>query len=169
MTIRSATSKDAAACAAIYAPYVVETAISFEEAPPPAEQMAERIAAAHAWLVAESGDGAVAGYAYGSPHAERAAYRWTADVAIYLAPAHHRRGLGRALYEELFARLRDGGLCMLCAGVTLPNPASERLHLALGFEEVGTYRRIGYKLGAWHDVRWYQLDLRPGEHRPPPG
>ena len=169
MSIRPATEEDAAACAAIYAPYVAETAISFEATPPSAEQMAERIAAAHAWLVAEESDGAIAGYAYGSRHKERDAYRWTADVAIYLAAAHHRRGVGRALYGELFASLRDRGLRMLCAGVTLPNPASEGLHLALGFEEVGVYRHVGYKLGAWHDVRWYQLDLRPGNDGPPAG
>ncbi len=168
MTIRSATPEDGTACAAIYAPYVEETAISFEETPPSAQEMGERIDAAHAWLVAEEGDGTIAGYAYGSPHKERAAYRWTADVAIYLAAAHHRRGVGRSLYEELFARLREQGLRMLCAGVTLPNPASEGLHLSLGFEQVGTYRHVGYKLGAWHDVRWYQLDLHPGHDGPPP-
>jgi phosphinothricin acetyltransferase len=151
----------------VYAPYVTDTAISFEERPPSAGEMARRIAAAHAWLVAEDDDGAVTGYAYGSRHAERAAYRWSADVAVYIDAAHQRRGLGRALYSELFVILRELGLRTLCAGVTEPNPASDGLHRALGFRDVGLYRRIGYKLGAWHDVRWYQLDLRPGEDGPP--
>ena len=169
MIIRPATEADAAACAAIYAPYVTGTAISFEETPPSPQQMADRIGDAHTWLVAEESDGAIAGYAYASRHAERAAYRWTADVAIYLAPAYHGRGLGRTLYGELFAILLDRGQRMLCAGVTLPNPASEGLHRAMGFEEVGVYRRVGYKLGAWQDVRWYQLDLRPGDDGAPAG
>jgi carbonic anhydrase len=81
---------------------------------------------------------------------------------VYIDTAHQRGGLGRALYGELFERLRAAGLWTLCAGVTQPNPASNGLHEALGFEPIGTYRRIGWKKGAWHDVRWFQLDLRPG-------
>jgi L-amino acid N-acyltransferase YncA len=162
LTVRAATPADAHACAAIYAPYVTDSAISFEEVPPDADEMRRRMETSHAWLVAEE-DGEVVGYAYGSRHHERAAYRWAADVAIYLAPSHQRRGLGRRLYEELFAVLRAQGFRMLCAGLTLPNPDSDGIHRAMGFEEVGVYRKIGWKLGAWHDVRWYQLDLYPGD------
>jgi L-amino acid N-acyltransferase YncA len=159
-------SEDAAACAAIYAPYVSDSAISFEEHPPTAEELAARIRSAYEWLVATRA-GRVLGYAYGTRHQQRAAYRWSADVSVYIDPAHHRGGVGRALYEELIARLRTAGLWTLCAGITQPNEASNGLHAALGFTLVGTYRRIGFKAGAWQDVAWMQLDLRPGEDGPP--
>jgi phosphinothricin acetyltransferase len=103
----------------------------------------------------------VVGYAYAVPHRTRAAYRWAADVTVYVAPSHHRRGVGRRLYTELVLRLRDGGLRIACAGITLPNDASVALHRAVGFQPVGVYRRIGWKHGAWHDVGWWQLDLLP--------
>jgi L-amino acid N-acyltransferase YncA len=157
---------DAAACAAVYAPYVSHSVASFEATPPTVQEMAARIAAAHAWVVAEH-DGVVVGYAYGSPHGERAAYRWAADVAVYIHAEHHRSGVGRALYTRLFEQLRARGLWTLCAGVTQPNDASSGLHRGVGFLPVGTYRRIGWKAGAWHDVEWWQLDLRPQEPGPP--
>jgi L-amino acid N-acyltransferase YncA/putative methionine-R-sulfoxide reductase with GAF domain len=164
--IRDAVPADAAACARIYARYVTDTVISFEARPPTPSEVRCRMEQAHLWLIAEE-DGEVCGYAHGSPHREREAYGWAADVSIYLAAQHHRRGLGRRLYARLFDGLRDRGACTLCAGIALPNPASEALHRGMGFEEVGTYRRIGYKLGRWVDVRWYQLDLRPNPEAPP--
>lgn len=160
-------ARDAAACAAIYAPYVAGAAATFEVDPPSAETIAGRMAAAHAWLVAEDDAAGVVGYAYASEHRARAAYRWAADVAVYIDAGHHRRGVGRALYEPLFAQLRDQGLWTLCAGITQPNPGSEGLHRALGFELVGVYHRIGWKAGAWHDVGWWQLALRPGDPSEP--
>jgi L-amino acid N-acyltransferase YncA len=158
VTIRPAGVADAAGCAAVYRPYVTDSCISFEYEPPSAEDFAGRIASSHAWLVAVE-DGEVVGYAYASRHRERAAYDWAADVAIYTAASHHGRGMGRRLYEELFPVVRERGLRVLCAGVALPNDASDGLHRALGFEEVGVYRRIGWKAGRWHDVRWWQLHL----------
>jgi phosphinothricin acetyltransferase len=166
MLIRAANPGDSAACAAIYAPYVSASVVSFEAQPPTGEEIARRMHAAHAWLVAER-DGLPVGYAYGTPHNERAAYGWAADVSVYIDGAHHRAGVGRALYGELFARLSELGLWTLCAGITQPNEASNGLHSAMGFVPVGTYRRIGWKFGAWHDVLWMQLDLRPGEPGPP--
>lgn len=164
--IREAIPADAAACAAIYAPYVTDTVISFEAQPPSATEMQRRMRSAHLWLVAEV-EGRVCGYAYASAHREREAYRWAADVAIYLDSAHRGRGLGRSLYSELIERLRERGACVLCAGVALPNAASEALHRALGFTEVGTYRRIAFKLDRWIDTRWYQLHLQPALQAPP--
>jgi phosphinothricin acetyltransferase len=166
--IRPATARDAAGCADVYARYVSGSVISFELEPPDAAEMRRRIASSHAWLVAEQ-DGAIAGYAYGSAHRERAAYRWAADVAVYISADHHGRGLGRRLYGDLFEVLRRLGMRTLCAGVTQPNAASDGLHRSMGFEEVGVYRRIGWKDGAWRDVRWYQLDLAPGDDSPPAG
>lgn len=159
--VRDATAADAQACASIYAPYVVETVISFEAEPPSAEEMAARIATAaerHAWLVAEE-DGRVIGYAYGGPHQARVAYRWSCEVSVYVDRDQRGSGAGRALYEALFARLAERGYRVAIAGMTLPNEASEGLHRALGFEPVGTYRRIAYKHGAWHDVAWTQRAL----------
>lgn len=163
IVVRDATEQDAEACAAIYAPYVTGTAITFETEPPTTAEMARRIAASqrtHAWLVLEA-DGRVVGYAYGGPYKERAAYRWSCEVSVYLEPARRRTGGGRALYTALLARLADRGYCTAVAGMTLPNHASVGLHRAMGFEPVGIYRRIGWKLGAWHDVAWTQRPLAP--------
>ncbi|GAA1868110.1 N-acetyltransferase family protein [Myceligenerans crystallogenes] len=171
LRIRDATSHDAPACAAIYAHYVRTTALSFESEPPSDDEMARRIAAygsSHAWLVAVDDDD-VRGYAYGSPFSPREAYAWTAEVSVYLAPDAAGRGLGRALYEELFDRLRARGIRRLQAGISLPNDASLGLHRALGFEEVGTFRRVGWKHGRWWDVRRLQRDVLMDDDGGAPG
>jgi L-amino acid N-acyltransferase YncA len=160
-SVRPATVADAAACAAIYAPYVNETAVSFELEPPGAEEMAERIEAAnrsHAWFVLEEA-GRVVGYAYGGPMHRRAAYRWSCEVSVYVETGRRRSGAGRALYEALFERLAERGFRTAIAGMTLPNEASAGLHQAMGFEQIGVYRDIGWKLGSWHDVAWMQRPL----------
>ncbi len=156
--------RDGGACAAIYAPHVTHGIASFEEVAPTAAQLATRIAersASYPWLVLED-EGRVVGYAYATQHRARAAYRWAADVAVYVESDSRRRGAGRQLYEALFELLRRQGLLIACAGVTLPNDASVGLHRALGFDHVGTYRAIGWKAGAWRDVSWWQLQLAPG-------
>jgi L-amino acid N-acyltransferase YncA len=166
--IRDAVAADAGRCAEIYAPYVLETAISFETDPPPAAEMADRIAAAqrsHAWLVLEE-DGDVAGYAYGGPFMSRAAYQWATAVSVYLAPGRQGGGRGRALYAALLDRLALRGHRTALAGIALPNDASVGLHRAMGFEPVGTYRRVGWKLGRWHDVAWYQRDFAEDDGPP---
>jgi phosphinothricin acetyltransferase len=169
VSVRTASEADAGACAAIYSPYVTDTAITFETEPPSAQEMAGRIAAAsrtHAWLVLEH-EGAVVGYAYGGPFHGRPAYRWACEVSVYLELGRRRTGGGRALYEALFARLAERGFRMAVAGMTLPNDASVALHAAMGFQPVGTYRRIGFKHGEWHDVAWTQRALAAGEDPPP--
>ena len=164
MNIRHADpDRDAAACAAIYAPNVTTGLASLEERAPEPHEMAERIrivSRAYPWLVAEI-DGEVAGYAYGSRHHDRAAYRWSADVTVYISPAHHRRGIGRTLYEALFELLRRQGVYEICAGVTLPNDGSVGLHESMGLRPVGVYRDIAFKFGRWHSVGWWQMSLRP--------
>lgn len=167
-TIRLATSSDAAAIAEIYAPYCDATVVSFEETAPSSEEMARRIAtigATRPWIVLES-HGRIVGYAYASPHHDRAAYRWSVSTAIYIGREHHRRGAGRALYTTLFALLRALGYRQASAGITLPNPASVGLHAAFGFAPAGVYRQIGYKMGGWHDVGWFQAEIQPGSDRP---
>ena len=163
-------ARDAAACAAIYAPHVEGSPVSFEERAPDAAAMAARIErydASHAWLVAER-EGEVVGYAYATPFNERPAYRWSTSVSVYIADEARGEGIGRALYEALFGRLRGRGFRMACAGITLPNQASEGLHASLGFELVGVNREIGWKQGAWRDVGWYQLELTQAPDGPPP-
>jgi phosphinothricin acetyltransferase len=168
MKVRPATTADAEACAAIYAPYVIDTAISFENDPPSVAEMADRITdrlRSHAWLVLEDDD-RVVGYAYGGPFKQRLAYRWSCEVSVYLERGRRRTGGGRALYTELLDRLAERGFRIACAGMTLPNEASVGLHRAMGFEPVGTYRRIGWKHGQWHDVAWTQRAIGPTDEPP---
>jgi len=167
--LRQATPADAAGIAAVYAPYVTDTVISFELAAPSAGEMAERIArvSAHGpWLVVETETG-IGGYAYLSRHHERAAYQWSVDCAVYVAGARRRTGLGRALYTALFALARLQGFCAVHAGVTLPNAASVGLHESFGFEPIARYPKVGNKFGAWHDVGWWQLEVAPRTENPP--
>ena len=168
--VRDATVDDAAACARIYEPYVRDTVVSFELEPPTAAEVAGRIAAAlarHAWLVLED-DGRVTGYAYGSTFNARAAYDWTTSVSVYTEPGRRRTGAGRALYTALLDRLAARGYRTALAGIALPNDASVGLHTAMGFELVGTYRRVGWKLGRWNDVARYQRPLGDPTDDPPP-
>jgi phosphinothricin acetyltransferase len=166
--IRIASEDDAGDIAAIYAPFCRETPVSFETEAPTVDEMRRRIAKtakALPWLVCDE-DGRVIGYAYAGQHRERAAYRWSVDVSVYVAEGHRRRGLGRALYTSLLAILRLQGFHNALAGATLPNPGSVALHEGMGFEPVGTYRSIGFKCGAWHDVKWWQFRLQGPEPSP---
>ena len=166
MEVRLATEDDAAAIAAIYAPIVASTFTSFETEEPTADEMRRRVRATlekYPWLVAAEGD-AVLGYAYASRHRERAAYQWSVDVSVYVDASARGRGVGKLLYRDLFARLRSQGFVNAYAGIALPNDASVRLHESLGFTKVGVYENVGFKLGAWRDVGWWQLSLR----EPPP-
>lgn len=163
MKVRDATARDGAACAAIYAPYVRDTVVSFESEPPTADEMAGRIAAAlatHAWLVIEDSE-RVVGYAYGTQFRAREAYRRSCEVSAYVEPGHHGQGAGRLLYAELLGRLAARGYHTAVAGYTVPNPGSDGLHRTLGFEPVGVYRSIGFKFGVFHDVAWVQRTLAP--------
>jgi phosphinothricin acetyltransferase len=170
VTVRDADpAGDATACAEIYAPYVLESAISFEERAPTAAEFGgriERYAATHAWLVAER-DGAVVGYAYACAFNPRPVYRWSASVSVYVGADQRGRGIGRALYGELLDCLRRRGFRMACAGITLPNEASIALHEGFGFRPIGVLGEIGWKQGAWHDVGWWQLELNPAAGTPP--
>ncbi len=169
--IRLATVSDAAAVQAIYEPYVLETAISFEAQPPSVAEFERRIAEVtqrYPWLVCEDASGAVVGFVYASRHHDRAAFAWSVDFAVYVAQSAQRSGVGRALYTSLKALLRLQGYYNAYAGITLPNDASVGLHRAIGFEPVGVYEHIGYKLGAWHAVSYWALELQPCIGEPPP-
>jgi phosphinothricin acetyltransferase len=167
--IRGACEADAQACAEIYAPYVTDSAISFESEPPQSGVMARRIADAvrtHAWLVLQEQD-RVIGYAYGGSFRSRRAYDWSCEVSVYLDRGRRRTGGGRALYGALLARLTERGFRTVVAGMTLPNDASVGLHRAMGFEEIGTFRRVGWKNGRWHDVAFMQRAIGTEADAPP--
>jgi phosphinothricin acetyltransferase len=164
MLIRHADpSRDVDGCLEIYGPFAAATPTSFEDRAPTLAEFAdriERIGRTHAFLVAEA-DGVVAGFAYAGSHRERPAYRWSTECSVYIGDAHRGQGLGRALYGTLLPLLERQGYRVALAGITLPNPASVGLHTALGFTEVGVYRRIGWKAGGWRDVVWLALALGP--------
>jgi phosphinothricin acetyltransferase len=170
-TIRLASAADAAAVQTIYAPYVRETAISFELSPPSVDAIGQRIArtlAAYPWLVCQDATGEVLGYAYGGRLAERAAYDWAAEVSVYVRQDHHRHGVGAALYTTLLAILKLQGYYRALAIIALPNEASVGLHRTLGFTDAGVLHRVGYKLGRWHDVGYMELSLQPDDRPPRP-
>jgi L-amino acid N-acyltransferase YncA len=164
MNVRMATTDDAAGVAAIYGPIVRDTAISFELEPPDEQEMRSRIEETlpHLpWLVALDAAGAVAGYAYAGKHRTRPAYQWSVDTSAYVRSDARRLGVGKSLYANLVQRLAAMGYFQAFAGIALPNLASVALHESVGFQHLGTYREVGHKHGAWHDVGWWQLRLRP--------
>jgi L-amino acid N-acyltransferase YncA len=159
--IRLATEDDAVAMAAIYAPYVRETAISFELEPPDAAAFRTKIRDVlklAPWLVCEDA-GVVVGYAYASSFRARPAYRFTVETSVYVRSDTRSRGVGRALYGELIDRLVHQRFRRAIGGMTVPNAASARLHQALGFERVGVFREVGFKFGQWHDVEFWEREL----------
>lgn len=168
LSIRAPRPDDAEAIAAIYAPYVRDTTISFEVDPPAVATMRERIAAIverYPYLVAKR-DGVVVGYAYAGPFRSRAAYRWTVETTVYVDRALGGQGIGRALYQTLLDRLTALGFVSAIGIIALPNTGSVGLHERLGFTQVGTEKGVGYKFGGWHDVGVWQRDLAPRQDRP---
>lgn len=162
ITLRPANTADAPSIHQIYAPIVEHTTISFEEILPSADEIAKRIENSlptYPYLVAERQQ-KVVGFAYAGQHRTRSAYRFSVDVSVYTADTARRSGVGKALYNELFATLAERGFHAAFAGIALPNPASLALHQAMGFEPVGIYRQVGFKFGQWHDVSWWQRLLR---------
>jgi phosphinothricin acetyltransferase len=167
-TLRLATSTDAEQIQAIYAPFCRDTPVSFETEPPTVDEMRQRIVktlSSLPWLVCDDGEH-ILGYAYASQHRDRAAYRWSVDVSVYVRDGYRRSGYGRALYTSLLNALRLQGFYNALAGVTVPNPGSVGLHEAMGFRPLGVYQGIGFKHGAWHDVLWLQLQLRERAFEP---
>lgn len=171
LVVRPATGADAAACVEIYRPYVLDTPITFETDVPTVDEMAARIMTAratHEWLVLEI-DATVRGYAYAHGLNPREAYQWSVETSIYLSKDHANSGGGRKLYEALLKRLAERGFRRAFACIAQPNEASDALHESFGFRQVGDFRRAGWKLGAWHDVHWWQFDLiDPDDEIDPP-
>lgn len=161
--IRSATPQDAEAISAIYNPYVLTTAITFETDAVPAADMAERIretlTAGLPWLVWEQ-DGRVAGYAYASKWKGRCAYRYSVESTVYVDGEHTGQGIGSRLYDALIGQLRAANIHVVIGGVALPNAGSVALHEHFGFEKVAQFKQVGFKFGRWIDVGYWQLILQ---------
>jgi phosphinothricin acetyltransferase len=170
LKIRLIQSTDCQQVLDIYKPYVTATAITFEYEVPTPEDFADRIStitSEYPWLVCMKDD-QIVGYAYASRFRYRTAYQWSAESTVYLAPEAQGMGLGIALYETLFAILRLQGFINVFAGAAMPNEKSERLHKQLGFEEIGIFKEIGYKMGKWHSTKWFQLSLADHTLEPAP-
>lgn len=168
ISIRLIRETDAEAALAVYRPYVLNSVITFDYEVPSVEEFSEKIrtiTAEYPWLVCEY-EGKIAGYAYGSRHRSKAAYQWSPESTIYVAEEFHGTGIARILYKTVFEILLLQRFVNVFAGVTLPNPASENFHRSLGFTEIGVFRNIGYKLGKWNDVRWFQLLLSEWKTEP---
>jgi phosphinothricin acetyltransferase len=170
MEIRVASEDDAEAIVRIYAPIVRDTAISFEDEVPTVGEMRKRIREklrTYPWFVAEE-EGELLGYGYAGPLRSRAAYRWSAEVSMYIRPDVHKKGVGTAIGMKLTEVLLRMGVVNLFGGTTLPNAASEGIYRASGFEQSGVWRNAGFKLGRWHDVGWFQRAIRDVDGEPPP-
>lgn len=171
MQIRDAVALDAQAIADIYNPYVLTTTISFEEDAVSREEMAMRISNVQQqglpYLVLEVA-GQVQGYAYATPWRVRKAYRFSVEVTVYLSGTSQRKGFGTALYLALFSRLRAVGVHVVIAGITQPNVASVALHEKLGMQQVALFPEVGFKMGAWRDVGYWQLVLADESQRSQP-
>jgi len=168
LDLRLVTRSDAAGIAEIYRPIVASTPISFETEPPDEREIQRRIQETlpgYPWLVCEH-DGVVAGYAYATRHRARAAYQWSVDTSVYVHPDFRRRGIGQGLYRSLIQILKAQGYFRAYVGIALPNPGSVGLHESVGFQAIGVYRNVGYKLGSWHDVGWWELALQASGPEP---
>jgi len=160
---------DAPGLLLIYAPIVKASCISFEYVPPALKEMRDRIKTGsqnYPWLAAADDNGNILGYAYACSWRVRRAYQWSTEVSVYIHPDHQRKGIATALYAALLKQLKAQGYVVAYAAITLPNPESTRFHHALGFRPSGRFEACGYKLGSWHDVEFWGLDLAPRESNP---
>lgn len=145
----------------IYAPFVQNTAITFEYEVPSIAEFRDRvltITSEYPWLICVVDD-KIAGFAYASRFRYRTAYQWSVESAIYISPQTQSKGIGKALYTTLFDLLRLQGYVNVYAGTCIPNDKSVALHRKMGFKEIGTFSKIGFKHGKWHDTLWFQLNL----------
>lgn len=168
MNIRLIQPDDMKSVLNIYAPYIENTAITFEYHIPSLFDFSQRIkdiTSFYPWLVAETG-GQIAGYAYACRHRSRKAYEWSVESSVYIQENYQGKGIAKALYQNLFQILQFQRIINVYAGITLPNIKSESFHKAMGFEPVGIYQKVGYKMGKWHDVLWMALSLQEYSAKP---
>jgi phosphinothricin acetyltransferase len=161
-TIRLAEKRDVPGILEIYAPFILNTSVTFEETVPDEESFWKRmqdIMAELPLLVCEI-DKWIAGYAYASGYRSRASYRWTKEVSVYIHPDFHRRKIGHALYTSLNEMVRYQGIADLLAIITMPNEPSVAFHESFGYRKCGEFSKVGYKLGQWQNVGWFELFLQ---------
>lgn len=179
VNIRFANEPDVAAIVDIANWYAANTPANFAIEPEPLEMWLgawREQRQWYPWLVAEAlpgdaaaQDGAIVGFAKASPFRTRCAYRWTVETSVYVRAGWHGRGLGRSLYERVLSIVRRQGYRKVLGGITLPNPASVRLHEHFGFRHIGTMFRVGWKFGQWHDVGFWELEFDGGIASEAPG
>lgn len=160
--IRLATPEDAHQMLEIYRPYVLNTAISFETEPPSLQEFQERISEnleRLPWLACEIA-GQIVGYAYAGTYKSRCAYAWSVETTVYVHQDFHGQGIGKNLYRQILSLLKEQGVVNVIAGIALPNEASIGIHESLGFEKVAQFKDVGFKLGKWWDVGYWQLQLQ---------
>lgn len=165
LNIRTPLASDMQAMLNLYAPYILDTVISFEIEVPTLKQFCQRVQdvmSQYPWYVFEI-EGKIAGFAYASQHKYRAAYQWCAESSIYLDPSFHGQGIGKKLYIKLLDTLKRQGYRNIYAGITIPNHASVGLHESLGFKKIGVFEKSGFKQGLWLDVGWWGIDLFAGQ------
>lgn len=166
--IRFANLDDADDILKIYEKFIKETVVTFEIEVPSIESFQNRMKSImdfYPWLVCEV-DGEIAGYAYASKHGERAAYRWSADLSVYIGEKFHRHHLGTDLYDEVIQYLKKQGFCTVYAAISTPNPKSEAFHQSYGFHKIGEFKNVGHKMGKWLDVTWYDLQIAEYSENP---
>lgn len=155
-TIRVATREDSSAILEVYAPYI-PTPITFEEVLPTQDEFQTRVdnvQKMYPFIVAEI-DGEVVGYAYASQFRVREAYRWNAELSVYLSPVAQGQGLGKKLYSTIIELAKLQGIKVVFGIVTSPNGVSKRLHDSLGFQLMARQKNAGFTCGEWHDISWY--------------
>ena len=168
--VRLASKEDAAEILEIYAPYILNTTVSFETQLPSIEQFQQRIEnclKTYPWIVAVL-NGRVAGYAYASKHREREAYQWTCECSVYMHNDFRGKAIAKLLYELLFQILKQQQFRNVYAGITMPNDASIRFHEKCGFEKFAYYENIGFKFSSWHSVGWWKLQINDYDQQLPP-
>ena len=168
--LRMASIEDAAGILEVYAPYILNTSITFEYEVPPIEEFKKRIEGIlkkYPYLVCEE-NGTILGYAYAGPYRTRAAFGWDAELSVYIRPEAQRRGIATVLCRCIIEILREMGCYHLYSHITIPNSGSLALHKALGFVEEGRLSRTGFKLGSWHDMAVLSLQLAPLPQTPDP-
>ena len=170
MKIRPANENDAKGILDIYAPYISDTSYTFESEVPSVSEFAARITSyleRWPWLVCEA-EGKIAGYAYASRYRERIGYQWSIECSVYVHDDYLGKGVGFALYKPLFEILKEQGYRNVYAVINLPNERSVRFHEKFGFSYLTTYKNVGYKLGKWKNVGWWQLIINEYSHEPAP-
>lgn len=161
MILRIAKGQDAAGILKIYSPFIINSGITQETEIPSIESFQLRIETtleSRPWLVCEI-ENEIAGYAYAGRHRERKGYQWCVEPSVYVDENFFRYGIAKALYTALFEILKLQGYVNAYAVITLPNEKSVAFHENFGFRYLTTYKKIGYKLGKWHDVGWWEKQV----------